>query len=163
MQRNVISQPEIELIEFVISMVQQPTHNTCVSACISVVTGIATGLVVERFHDKYCSGDAEAHEIFEQEGLPYRACYSWERSLKPGKTYFLSVPSINHVAGLHMVVAQVEADCWYFVDPATGRDGTKYYDLVDSGENSVLLEAWTPVYEFSTQDIQRQYEMRGVC
>lgn len=148
-------------MSFTISMVQQPTHNTCVSACISVVTGIAVDGIVSRFHEKYFSGDMEAHEIFDEEGLPYRLCFAFERRVKPGYTYLLSVPSINYVAGHHMVVAQVEQDFWYFVDPAFGRP-CKYYDLVDSGEDSVLLEAWTPVYEFDTRDIQEQYEMRGV-
>ena len=42
--------------------VKQPTDNSCVSACVSMLTGIDIGIVMKEFHYDYVShgGDGDA-------------------------------------------------------------------------------------------------------
>lgn len=123
--------------------VQQPTPQTCVHACLSMVTGVPVGELVDRFGDKGQPFEVEAAVLIEN-GIFPDARYSSGTAMPVG-FYFCSAPSLNIPGGLHRIVVELNESYDFIVhDPNTGRDGVKAYphNALHGGEPSLcILEA----------------------
>lgn len=107
---------------------QQPTFNTCMSACVAMISGQPVNDVVAQWHDKFHSKEAWLDDALNHYSIPYFYGHPKKAELLPGFIYFLTVPSLNIVGGTHQILAAVkEGPVVEIFDPAKGRDGAKYY------------------------------------
>ncbi|HCW3117106.1 hypothetical protein [Citrobacter amalonaticus] len=107
---------------------QQPTHNSCMSACVAMISNQSVTEVVEQWHDKFHSKAAWLDDAMDHYSIPYFYGHPKKAELLSGFIYFLTVPSLNIVGGLHQILAAVkEGPVVEIFDPAKGRDGAKYY------------------------------------
>ncbi|OKP16218.1 hypothetical protein [Serratia fonticola] len=124
---------------------QQPTFNTCMSACIAMVVSRPVGEVVELWHEKLQSKAAGIDNALDYYGIPYFYGHPRSAALWNGFIYFLTVPSLNIVGGLHEVIAiLVEGQDPVLFDPGMGRPGSKYYVFGEPKMDSeVEIISWT--------------------
>ncbi|MDB2179364.1 hypothetical protein [Citrobacter farmeri] len=107
---------------------QQPTHNSCMSACVAMISNQSVTEVVEQWHDKFHSKEAWLDDAMDHYRIPYFYGHPKKAELLSGFIYFLTVPSLNIVGGQHQILAAVkEGPVVEIFDPAKGRDGAKYY------------------------------------
>ena len=107
---------------------QQPTHNSCMSACVAMISNQSVTEVVEQWHDKFHSKAAWLDDAMDHYSIPYFYGHPKKAELLSGFIYFLTVPSLNIVGGQHQILAAVkEGPVVEIFDPAKGRDGAKYY------------------------------------
>ena len=107
----------------------QPTHNSCVSACIAMLAGVPATEVTERFNDAYHSQEdpniifrmLEAYNI---EAVPRS---SHAGNVHPGQVVIACVPSLNIVGGNHAVILDYSTEEFKVFDPAEGIPGKKFY------------------------------------
>lgn len=124
---------------------QQPTFNTCMSACIAMVASRPVDEVVELWHEKLQSKAAGIDNALDYYNIPYFYGHPRSATLWDGFIYFLTVPSLNIVGGLHEVIA-IFADGHENIlfDPAMGRPGSKYYVFGEpKTDNEVEIISWT--------------------
>jgi len=118
---------------------QQPTYNTCVSACLAMVLGEPVDLIISEYHDKYWgAGDDKVwpDEYLESKGVPIVLC---NHKTKPDMAgvYFVTVPSLNIKGGTHQIlwcIENAEQEGFFYqriLDPASGREGKFYYTNID--------------------------------
>lgn len=113
-----------------LTQLTQPTKFSCVTTCLAMLLGhdIPDG-VVAKYHHKFFSGAMSVYQIMDELGIKYRRPQRSKRyELKKGKTYLVSIPSLNISGGLHQVIFQITGS-WNIVvfDPAQGRRGRKFY------------------------------------
>lgn len=107
-----------------IELVEQPTHNTCLSACISMLTGVPVEKVVDVWGADLKSGDVLAQDVLQRYGTIARIPECLNR-VYANNVYMLLVPSGN-TQELHAIIADT-------------RDGTtKIYDPSKWGKRAVL-------------------------
>ncbi|MDS7913019.1 hypothetical protein ACHQJB_15160 [Raoultella planticola] len=107
---------------------QQPTHNSCMSACVAMISSQPVSEVVAQWHEKFHSKEAWLDDAMDHYRIPYFYGHPKKAELLPGFIYFLTVPSLNIVGGLHQILAAVkEGSVVEILDPAEGRDGAKHY------------------------------------
>lgn len=120
--------------------VQQPTFNSCMSACISMITGIDVKIVMSDFGIGYQS------RPINQEHLIYKylikncfvTCDSCELSVdgsvdfEPGYYYIVGVPSIGIKGKWHSVVIWFKNESMQVYDPTRGHG--KYYYFGESAD-----------------------------
>lgn len=122
------------------NFVQQPTPNTCVLACISMVTGASVAGLVERFGDKGQPIEVEIAVLVEH-GIFPDLRYSAGTAMPKG-FYFASAPSLNIPGGLHRVVVELNDDYDFIIhDPNAGREGVKWYpqNAIHGGEPGICM------------------------
>ncbi len=128
-----------------ITFVQQPTSDSCVSACLAMLLGIPVERVLEEFHDRY-----KAHEVkpFDYLAGKIQAHYpvDAEEDLEWDRVYLLGVPSLNIRGGMHAVLLDTRGGKLRLYDPNVGKAGREYYFLsresLSSVAGGVLLTSW---------------------
>lgn len=111
-------------------LVQQPTKDSCTSACLAMLTGLPVSEVFDKFHDKFKAGETDAYEFLDSHGYGYQA------NLHPygiggdsdGWAYLLSVPSLNEFAAMHNVVVYTSQAQLHILDPQRGVEGKLFYE-----------------------------------
>ena len=107
---------------------QQPTHNSCMSACVAMISSQPVTDVVAQWHDKFHSKEAWLDDALDHYNIPYFYGHPKKAELLPDFVYFLTVPSLNIVGGLHQILVAVKKGLVVeILDPAKGREGAKYY------------------------------------
>lgn len=112
--------PEIELV-------RQPSPNTCVHACLAMVTGLPVAQIVDELPAP--AGPEHYNAWLVRHSI--RAGDPTELMLR-GELYLLSVASRNLLGKLHMIVADLRHDY--------GSTGLRIWDPVDGVEGKT---AWT--------------------
>lgn len=110
-----------------INLVNQINDETCMSACLAMLTGIPIEQVIKEFHADYFRGKVTAYEYLKQKGIGSRKFWVEERGLSWGCLYLLAVPSLNKKGILHSILAQTTSDGLQIFDPQQGRYGKDYY------------------------------------
>lgn len=126
-----------------IQQTQQPTADSCVSACVAMITGLDVRLVMHFFHDNYHACEIGLADILRALGLPFEQRQTGELWLpeEPG-TYLTGVPSLNNRGGMHQALLTSEGDEWKLLDPNEGREGVKCYSTEDLGSICFVIEAF---------------------
>ena len=113
-----------------ITLVQQQANDTCMTACLAMVTGLDYQLVLDTFDPQY----KENYPTFNQS--TYLTDLGIEHTLLPaiapipeeGYLYIATVPSLNLLASSHAVVIGFDEEGDFMVwDPNQGRVWKKYY------------------------------------
>ena len=132
-----------------IQHVRQPTRDTCVHACLSMVTGIPVDDLVERFGDTGCSNEISATVLCEMGILPILLPNVVTPLFLVGNVFFLTVPSLNTVGGAHCVVVAAHNDGPpTLYDPNEGVVGGQWYPrgaLDPAPDNPRILRAYSDV------------------
>ena len=131
-----------------IQFVQQPTHNTCTSACLSMITGIPVADVISDFHNDWVDGQkTNPSKFLLKHGFEHsQEKFVWNNNIYGGHVYLLTVPSLNIVGGMHHIIFDANQEIGKRVfDPIKGRPDKTYYvdwigDEVD--KNEVKLSSW---------------------
>lgn len=123
---------------------QQPTFNTCMSACVAMVAGQPVAEVVERWHQSFHDKADWLDDALDYYKIPYFYGSQRRCELLYGFIYFLTVPSLNIQGGLHQILVSLTADRGIEVfDPARGRPGSKYYVYgIPTSDDEVELISW---------------------
>lgn len=106
---------------------QQPTFDTCASACLAMITGIDVQEVIDEFHADYFAGKKRPSDYLLEHGYHFRMGTDEELGLFKDRLYLLTVPSLNIEAGLHFVVADTRPSKTHIHDPARTMPGKKFY------------------------------------
>lgn len=109
-----------------IQHVQQPTNNSCVSACIAMVTGMPIEQVMEEFHDKYCTHEIDVYNYLVQKGFLVRIANSVDLIME-NRLYIVHVASVNAPAVLHEIVVDTRNEDLVVYDPNDGKEGKEIY------------------------------------
>lgn len=138
---------------------QQPTFNTCMSACVAMVAGQPVDEVVKRWHQAFHDKTDWLDDALDYYKIPYFYGNQRRAELLYGFIYFLTVPSLNIVGGLHQILVSLTADRGIEVfDPVKGRPGSKYYVYGEVlSDDEVCLHSWcvdlsVPVVQQSNQE-----------
>lgn len=105
---------------------QQPTWNTCVSACIAMILNKPADEVVSEFHEDYYEEKLDADEYLQSKGVDCEVLLT-NAKLETGYIYLCSVPSLNLQARTHMIVLDMREECWSLYDPNKGKEGKLYF------------------------------------
>ncbi|KRS22851.1 hypothetical protein AAY72_01710 [Alishewanella sp. WH16-1] len=128
-----------------LSLIQQPTSDTCTSACLAMLTGIPVDKVINEFHQGYFNRDLNPCDYLAIKGIqhtvnsnPYNNNCDW------GCAYLVAVPSLNIEAGMHNIIIDCTGDEIAILDPCKGRDGKKHYInwTQEPTGNEVNLKIW---------------------
>lgn len=114
-------------------LIQQPTDNSCTSACIAMLTGLPLSIVFKSFHDAFRAGETNAYEYLDGLGEHYVKhpdLYTIGGD-NDGWAYLLSVPSLNEFATMHNIVVYTDQGSLHILDPQRGLDGKKFYESFD--------------------------------
>lgn len=107
---------------------QQPTKNSCMSACVAMISGAPVENVMLQWHDAFHDKSAWLDDALDFYKIPYLYGSQRKGELLYGFIYFLTVPSLNIKGGLHQVLMSLTADRGIEVfDPNMGRPDTLYY------------------------------------
>lgn len=128
-----------------VKLVQQPTNDSCVSACLAMVTGLDIETVYNEFHDPYyVKRNQSIHRYAAEKGVDLQPAYTCYNSLAERGVYLVTVPSLNIVGGLHEIVVDTRDGFINVYDPV--RDGryryVSYADVTDCGPLEVQLKSW---------------------
>ena len=113
----------------VVPFVQQTLPNNCVSASLSMVTGIHIDQVTSEFNDVY-HADVEINEstYLNSVGYPHTVLPGVFRTPTWGNIYLAVVPSLNIRGGTHEIVIHCTSDEEFLVlDPNKGLPDCYYY------------------------------------
>lgn len=113
-------------------LIQQPTKDSCTSACLAMLTGLPLHYVFSTFHDKFKAGETDTYEFLDSNEFGYQA------NLHPyaiggdsdGWAYLLSVPSLNEFATMHNVVVYTSQGQLHVLDPQRGVEGKLFYETL---------------------------------
>ncbi len=128
--------------------VMQPTSDTCTSACLSMLTGIDVGTVINEFHAGWKSSENKVNPstYLTEKSIKHSVCSEpFSNILEWGSVYLLTVPSLNIDGGLHHIVVDLRNDTEVVLDPNKGREGRRYYigwSQTASSSLEVKLHAW---------------------
>ena len=129
------------------------------SACVAMVSNQPVGEVVAQWHDKFQNREAWLDDAMDHYDIPYFYGSPKKAALLTGFIYFLTVPSLNIVGGLHQILATVEKDAVVGIfDPAMGREGCKHYvygPATNPGECELIswsVDLAIPVVEWSNHE-----------
>lgn len=113
------------------SLVNQVDDMTCVHACLAMVTGRPIEDVIRIAGAGALVSDQErmflaVHGILTVD-VPIHAPFTWA-------VYLVSAPSLNLPPQMHRLVVyadpdKTKGDPWIVLDPQSGRDGRKFYDV----------------------------------
>lgn len=143
-----------------IKFVQQPTGDSCTSACLSMLTGIPIDEVIEKFHSDWKAKKSNPAVWLNQNGFNYEVNHNpFCHTAEWGSVYLLTVPSLNIVGGLHHIVMDLRSDTEVILDPNYGKVGKKYYTGWSVKSESLLavkLSAFLIDLTFIPQAAKRQ-------
>ncbi|AVJ51848.1 hypothetical protein Vid5_gp93 [Pantoea phage vB_PagS_Vid5] len=153
-----------------ITHVQQKTINSCVSACLAMLSGKDFDVIYDTFHESYMANVSgrSISSALRQFGIDFRVLTSEENmDLLHGKLYLATVPSCNGVATFHQVIIDCTGVRPVVLDPAKGtefgsRGESRYYvwqkhsiDLEGQyKENEYPLFSWILDYEITPKEVQ---------
>lgn len=115
------------------NLINQPTANSCTSACIAMVTGLPIGQVMQEFHAKFRAGGINTYEYLDLKGVAYLKhpdLYSIGGDVD-GWAYILAVPSLNSFSEMHNIVVYTDQGHLHILDPQQGNEGKLFYESVD--------------------------------
>lgn len=128
-----------------INLVQQPTADSCTSACLSMLTGIAINDIISSFHNDWKLLKSNPSEFLSHQGVKHSVNKDvFSHKVNWGNVYLLTVPSLNIEGGLHHIVLDLTGDFESVLDPNNGKEGKKYYTgwSHDAGGLQVKLKSW---------------------
>ena len=129
-----------------IKLVQQPTADTCTSACLSMITGINVNDVINDFHKKWKDQESNPSEFLSHEYVKHVVNKNvFDHHLEWGFVYLLTVPSLNIDGGLHHIIADLSGDLEVIFDPNQGKESKRYYvgwSKKDLECNEINLKSW---------------------
>ena len=135
---------------------QQPSSDTCVSACIAMILNQPVSEVINDFHQEYLRGEIDVDEYLHIRGIKCVPLMSTISTMLWDRVYFLSVPSLNKLGYWHQVLGYFENDKFVLLDPNKGREDKLYYvehDVEFTKPNEFRLksylynfEVWFPDY-----------------
>lgn len=131
-------------------LVNQPTSNTCTSACLAMITGMDVNIVISEFHDDWRLSKNDPKRYLETKGVKcefndggaFNNCLSWD------SVFLLTVPSLNLDGKLHHIVVDLRGHGDVDVtvlDPNNGKDGKRYYipwNCEPKNNMEVALSSW---------------------
>lgn len=129
-----------------INFVQQPTSDTCTSACLAMITGVNVNDVIDDFHMDWTSKATNPSEFLSHNYVRHTVNKDvFCNRVEWGFIYLLTVASLNIDGGLHHIVLDLTGDSAIVLDPNMGKTGKKYYvnwsDDVDN-DLQVNLKSW---------------------
>ncbi|MBU1477471.1 MAG: hypothetical protein KJ856_05895 [Gammaproteobacteria bacterium] len=141
-----------------ISFVQQPTLDTCTSACLSMITGVDVNDVIRDFHDDWKSLKSNPSEFLSHRGIRHVVNKDvFSRILNYGFAYLLTVPSLNLEGGLHHIILDLSDALEKVYDPNQGKEGKRYYvgwSMENVNELEVKLHSWMVDIKFEIKGIE---------
>lgn len=143
------------MTKFVIKHVIQPTHNTCVSACMAMILDKDIDIIVNEFHDKYWENSIENNEFdyLDKHGVAYELCTARDQGIYEGTINYLSVPSLNIVGGIHAII--VDARNGYVVyDPCKPPYKSYTLDENELSEDKIRLTSWFLLCRFAIDKLK---------
>ena len=105
---------------------QQPTWNTCVSACVAMLLNKPVDEVVSEFHEDYRAERVDPDEYLMKNGVNCEVLLT-NAKLEMGSIYLCSVPSLNKQALTHAILLDMRDEFWSLYDPNMGKEGKLYY------------------------------------
>jgi len=135
--------------------VQQQTLNSCMSSCISMITGIDINEVIEQFGNDYISQqNGQDHLIFKyliKNGfVPYSGdelSISGSVSILPDYFYILGVPSLGKKGKWHAVVVYFEDDEPVVLDPMYGKGLSYVYGIYANNDNLIDMSDVETIFD----------------
>lgn len=150
-----------------ITHVQQKTINSCVTACLAMVSGKDFDVIYDAFHESYMANVSgrTISSALHQFGMGYRVLNAEENmDFRHGCVYFATVPSCNGVATFHQVIIDCTGDNPVVLDPAKGtefgsRGPSRHYVWQKPageqyGELEFPLFSWVLDYEITPKEVQ---------
>ena len=129
----------------------QPTWDSCVSACIAMISDRLVEEVTEEFHELYIDQKIEVDEYLHRKGIKCRPLVSVNAEFMLGRFYMLSVPSLNKDAHMHAILAYWDDDQQFRIeDPNKGKEGKRYYiepDKEPLNDNELCMVGYSSDYE----------------
>lgn len=135
-----------------IKLINQPTTNTCASACIAMLADMSINQVLNEFHNKYTSHQITLQGYLLSKGVQITTPMfkpSFPAPLTQGRVYILTVPSLNEQGMFHSIVVDTREGPAKIYDPCEGLVGMKFYqnslsDLLAVPLRSWIIEAYIP-------------------
>lgn len=137
-----------------IKFVQQPTPDSCTSACLAMLTGISVDTVIGEFHHKWKSSATNCNPMTYLADNDFDCLVNhdpFNHRVKWGSVYLVTVSSLNIEGGLHHIVLDMRGNEEIVLDPNMGRSGKKYYTGWTQKSESTLavqLSSWMVDLEF---------------
>lgn len=96
---------------------KQTLHNSCLSACVAMLTGRPVEEVTAQYHDLIWSG-MPITEVLRQEGVPFQELSLKANQVWFGRVYLACVPSLNLPGSFHAIIIDARGDEMEVLDPA---------------------------------------------
>jgi hypothetical protein len=117
-----------------IKLVKQPTNDTCVAACLSMVTGVPVQEIIDEFkclniHPPYKEQDFLPF-LVRKNILPILTSFLCWSAYMPRTINLCCGPSLNNTGGMHAYLILCRGDNWFNVlDPSNG-DKVTHEDFI---------------------------------
>lgn len=115
----------------------QPTPDTCGCASLAMVLDMDVNILVDQIHHDYISGELWFDEVLDGMCVEYKYMFPNCNTMRLGKVYIASVPSLNIPDSTHAIVIDARKE-FRILDPNKGREGVKFY-----GEGGTPLTDYT--------------------
>ena len=125
--------------------VTQPTHDTCIIACLSMLSGHPVE-DLEILHRCFWEEGQPVHVGLTKLGVEWKALPRLQNTLEAGKVYLATVPSLNLPGTFHQILLDCREPEILILDPAA-MTGKLYYSLDVIDGMSVPLTSWILDYE----------------
>lgn len=135
---------------------QQPTPDTCTSACLAMITGLPVSQVIEEYDHLHKAHESNPCKYLLEKGVPFVYGSIYEQMRVCG-TFLLCVPSLNIQGGNHNIIFRTwynPDDGYYYkqlLDPARGREGRRYY-VVEEPQNELEVALVSYIVELTIPD-----------
>jgi hypothetical protein len=136
---------------------QQPTPDTCTSACLAMITGKPVEQVIAEYDAGHKSHELNANLYLIENGIDF--CHGGiHEQMRSCGLFLLCVPSLNIVGGLHNILCLIwqDGDLFYkqIFDPCMGREGRKYYTMAPP-ENDLQFNLYSYIVEATILDYKK--------
>ena len=132
---------------------QQPSKDTCLSACIAMAIGVPVDKVVDEFHEDLMNFRTTVPEYIHN-NYPEFKCdplLSTHNEYHSDRIYFLLVPALVNKGLLHCVMFYSNGESMCVADPNKGRGG-QYYTYDHSVDPDAFQMKWfAPYFEISVR------------
>lgn len=112
-----------------IKLQQQPTVDSCTSACLAMILDKPVEFVMSEFHQDWVDEKTDPVLYLARYGVSAKEGSMFSTCFKKG-LHLLTVPSINLETRLHHVLwdwRDREAPGPYIIDPCTRKEGKRWY------------------------------------
>jgi hypothetical protein len=149
-------------MDFRIKHVIQTLSDNCVSASLSMLTGIHIDKITEVFHQDFKKNcyKVNEHTFLKSLGIEHELLNPIVDYIDDGYFYLCTVPSLNTVAGNHSVIMYLDKDDKLVVlDPNKGRADKFWYTLDPDCEDemSELIKGYAPTLRVKMSDVKQSY------